>query len=857
MDKREIDLRWFVPVLALLLLIGSSALVFAQTPSGTVGVYYVGLEDAIAEAINVANPYVVRVDQPELAQVLVINNFLPREEETLRLFSNQVRQGDVGLVIFCGSQYPQTADDLRVLLGVSTFGLARTDRASDIQTGSEVDALQTAVAWHSAPQIQARTVISNPNLLLPIVTTSAQEPVLQRVRGREEAQTFIVGGWFNATSNAEWQNWPYFRYLVYRLIVEAAHSPRVLPFAGYPRSPVPQGQLRLALIGGGVALVLLVGWLLYRTRRYLFLHPGPENDVLTTPVLRQPENDWERAGFHRPLAGFFTLMTPYLLLFIFLVIYRFDTLPRTLVPWRQTLSFWQSTARWFDVVWLLFDFGTGAAVVYYCARLRSRYFRESLQYFRFYVWWQVLSGVVQLVSITLFATLVLPGTNLAYLSYYLVIHALIQFPGFFQVFRHFFRAMQRFDYDQILALLATFGPVAIQSAVVVWMRRWGAENPGAGEALGSVLGLGLGIYVSEVLVFFTGLLLYKRLGFSLRALLLPAFDRRVVRRVLNFGGRLTFGAVAVPLAVLAQQALLPQLFAGDGATRSEWTLAVYFAAVFDVLGTGLYRNLMPAMVEAHVRGYKTLLRYYVGQGLHYGLWISLFLVAVLSAIGDRVVTGIFGTPHAGAAQWLLPLLGWGTLQWPVWLANQVLIATEHPAATSWLTLVELSLRLGLAVVLVPGQGMMGFVLALVVALLVRVIASWVIAPRHVGRPRVYIWQTIIAPSGAAVIVYVLLRTIADRWWTPAFAFSLGLLFGGLFLGLAAYGFLTALFGGWDDGGLAELRRAMRISGVGLPLAWLLTVAVRLGAYSPLHGIFPMAIRPLAEDEARALTLRRL
>ena len=106
-----------------------------------------------------------------------------------------------------------------------------------------------------------------------------------------------------------------------------------------------------------------------------------------------------RAGFHRPLAGFFTLAMPYLLLFVFLIIYRFDTLPRTLVPWGQTLHFWETTARWFDVAWLLFDFGTGVAAVYYFAKLRSRHLRESFRYFRFYVWWQVLSGVLQLVIV--------------------------------------------------------------------------------------------------------------------------------------------------------------------------------------------------------------------------------------------------------------------------------------------------------------------------------------------------------------------------------------------------------------------------------------------------------------------------
>lgn len=846
--------RWFIPVLALLILVGSSAVVFAQAPSGAVGVYYVGVEDAIAEAINLATPHIVRVDQPELAQVLIINNFLPHEEETLRLFSSQAQRGDVGLVIFCGSQYPQTVGDLRVLLGVSTFGMSRSDRPRAIQLGSEADPLQRAVAWNSAPPIQARTVISNPNLLVPIITTSAQEPILQRIRGREETQVFIVGGWFNTASNAEWQNWPYFRYLVYRLIVEAANAPRVLAFANYPLSPVPHGRLRIGLVGGSIGLTLLVAWGLYRATRYLFLHPGAEDEVHLATTARVSPGDWARAGFHRPLAGFLALATPYLLLLVLLILYRFDTLPRTLVPWGQTLRFWEVTARWFDVVWLLFDFGTGVATVYYFARLRARYFREAFRFFRFYVWWQLLSGVVQVAGITTFATVILPGTALAHLSFYLIAHALIQFPGFFQVFRLFFRAMQRLDYESYLTFLATMGPIALQSTAIVLMRRWGAAHPAIGEALGSVLGLGLGLYLTETLVFIVGVLLYMRMGYSLRALLLPAFDRHVVRRVLSFGGQLTFGAVFIPLALLVQNALLPQLIPTYGEGLPDRTLARYFVAAFDLLALGLYHGLMPAMVEAQAHGYKTLLRYYVGQGLHYGMWISVFLLAGLSAIGGRVVLGIFGTPYAGAAQWLIPLLGWGALQWPAWLANQTLVATGHPAVTSWLTIVEQGLRLGLMVVLVPGQQMMGVVLALVVALVVRVIVAWIIVQRHIGRPRIYIWQTLVAPAGAATSVHYLLRAAVERWWTPTFSFSIILMLAGLLLGLVFYGFLTALFGGWDDGGLAELRRATRISGIGLPLAWLLAMGIRLGAYSPLHGLFPMAVRPLAEEEARALTL---
>ena len=54
----------------LLLLLTNSAPLMAQAPSTGVGVFYIGPEDVVAEAINLAHPYIVRVDQPELAQVI-------------------------------------------------------------------------------------------------------------------------------------------------------------------------------------------------------------------------------------------------------------------------------------------------------------------------------------------------------------------------------------------------------------------------------------------------------------------------------------------------------------------------------------------------------------------------------------------------------------------------------------------------------------------------------------------------------------------------------------------------------------------------------------------------------------------
>ncbi len=832
--------------------------VLAQTPLTAVGVYYVGVEDAVAEAINFAAPYIVRVDQPELAQVLVFNDFFPHEAETARLFATLVQRGDAGVVIFCGAHFPKTLEDLSAVFGVSAFGIANAEHGLSVRIGSEADPLQRAITWDSAPPLQARTVISNANLLLPIVTTTMREPVIQRVRGREGPQAFIVGGWLGDPSNHEWQHWSYFRYLVYRLIAEAADSSRVLPFSAYPLSPVPQGQARLGMmIGGGVA-IFLAFWTFYLTRRRLFLHPELWENLRPTTSFRplQPRL-WETVGFHRPLAGLLTLWLPYFLTLGLFFAYQMDYLPRVLIPWAHTLRLWQVTESGLAALWLLVDMGTGIAAVYYFATVRIRYPHEAFRYFQGYVWWQWLSGAVQFGGILLLATLVLPGTALAYLAFYVVAHALIRFPGFFQSFRFFFRAVQRLDYEQYLAVVAPIGMVTIQSATVWLLRRWGMRYPIIGETTGSILGLGVGVYLTELLGFILGLLLYKSLGYSLRALFLPTFDRQIIARVLSFGGRLTFGAVCVPLGALAQLFLLPRWLPAYNAIQSHWTLALAFAAAYEVLATGLYSGLLPAMAEAHIQGYKTLLRYYISQGLHYGLWFSLFLFVALRAVGAQAISSLAGVAFGDVISWLAPVLLWGVLQWGAWFTNQVLIATGRPAATSWLTIIEQGLRLGLMAVFVPARGMVGLPAACAVALALRLMAAWYLVYRHTGRIHIYVWRTIIAPAVAAWAVYVTLRLLAQRWGTPTYAGGVVLLGVALLPTLALYGFITALLGGWDDGSLAELQRATRLSGVGFPLAWLLLSGVRAGVrLSPLHGRFPAALRVLAEEEAQALTWGR-
>ncbi|HHE72288.1 MAG TPA: hypothetical protein ENL34_08430, partial [Chloroflexi bacterium] len=203
-----------VTLLLVALSLSSGGTIRAQTLTEATGIYYIGPEDILAAAIDLAAPYVVRVDQPNLAQVIVINN--APIKETLRTFGPEIQRGSLGLVLFTGPLFPQDIDDLRVLLGFSTFGMATTSASADVESLTTDDPLVGAIPWRTAPPIQARTVLTNPNLLEPLITTQVGEGLIQRVRGREATQVYLVGGWMGHPSNEDWRGWPYFNYLIYR-----------------------------------------------------------------------------------------------------------------------------------------------------------------------------------------------------------------------------------------------------------------------------------------------------------------------------------------------------------------------------------------------------------------------------------------------------------------------------------------------------------------------------------------------------------------------------------------------------------------------------------------------------------------
>lgn len=860
-------------------LLPSSTPVRAQATGETVGVYYVGPEDAIASSIDRAAPYVVRVDQPDLAQVIVINNAPLRE--TLETFGTEIQDERLGLVLFCGSFFPQTVDDLRLLLGFSTFGLDQTGTPTQVFPAGNDDPLARAITWRSAPELQARTLITNPNLLQPIVTTPGRQGIIQRVRGRGESQALIVGSWLSHPSNALWQDWGYYDYLVYRLVVDAADVSRPLTYADYPRSPTPHRPLRWAIAGAGIGLILAAGAVTYLARRRLYLLPETTDAAATFGAISRPnlpsgedtdrakrtmvsqervaaaptQSGWDHAGFHRPLAGFLTVLPAGLLLAAPLLIYERIFLPDMLMSDALGYNTWIMVSQWTLAFWALLDAGMGVAAVRYFATSRRHWPNQASKYLQFYVWWQFLSGALQVGLVAILTAVALPVFGLAHLSYYLLARTMLQFPGFFQVFAVAFRARERFDYEQLLLLFSQVITPVLQVAFALILQPVGEASAEFTAGIAGAFGLAAGIWGGQFLTFVLGARLFRRERLPLSSLFLPTYDARVTGEMLRFGLPWAIGAAMPGIGILLQSILLERFLLPFGLSTTSWLTLIRFTAVFEILLISLYRSLMPGLTEAATFDYKTLLRYYVSQGIRYGAWFSFFLFSIVGAFGPPALS-MAPTPWAQSdlRLWLVPLAAWGALRWAVWLPDRMLEAAGHPGWVSALTIIEQVIRIGGGYVLLQLWGPASLPAAYAVALLVRaILAKWV-AGRFLVRARIYIWQTLFVPAVCGLIVYELLQvlslTLLPTTWQGVSITTIALVLPALLL----YAFLTAVLGGWDDGSLRELRTATRISGLGRPFAWLLLQVVAFGAgHSPLHNRFPIHLYELAQDEAQAMS----
>ncbi len=849
--------RWYNPAMAASRVLGlvfltSLLLLSIVAPAwatNALRVYYAGPEGGVATALALADFELVT--DPALADVLVLNGIIPDPEA----LGARVRAG-AGLVLILGPDL--TAAAVQALLGMPlTLDLQQTP-LSLVAVAERDDPLLREIVWTGAPQIRQRYAVTTP------VATA-----FPLVRGYEDdawvlwtladGRTYVINAFLDE-ANAPFQSWGYFNYLIYHLVLRAAGQ-TPLSFADYPVSPVPHARERrlLYLLLAGV---LVLAWTVFAfVRRYSRRHPEAL-DVLVADrrdfATRVVATAWEDIGFHRPLAGFFVALMMGLVLFIPLIIYQNLVLPAYILPSAQALGIWGRVVQFFNVLWLLFDLGTSAAFIKFFAQYRVHDPRRAIQYGQVFVWWQALSGALQVALVTAIAGTFLPHTPYALYTWSVIIHTLIQIPGFYQVMRHGLMGWQRFDYAQILDVaLPVLFPIITQPVLVTLMVRWGAAHPGFGWPMGGVLGLGMAAYASELLTFLLGLWLYRRLGYNARLLFLAHFDRNIVKEALRFGVFEMLGSIAWATGQALEILITQTRLVNYNEVWGNWTLAQNFIFAYNVLNT-LYANLMSSISEAISHGRRLLSQYYAVMAYKWGGLLSAFIAAVLLAVADRFILGASGPEFVRAAVYAVPLILWGAIQYPSWVGDNIQLGANRPYLKSVLVGAEQAIRIVLALLLLRRYQINALIVAYFVGLLSKDIAAYWVNHRLCFPQRFYLWQSLAAPLLAGAAHYLVLRWLTGLIWQGDQVTSVLIFFIGILPSFPLFAFFYGLCGGWDEDTLGEMREAVTLTGFVRPLAWLFWAASALGSrLSPLHGLFPIAIRSAALEEARSLTQERV
>ena len=822
--------------------------------STTLRIYYAGDKtSSIYTALTIApRGTFTFVDDASQADVFVLNGSIP-DPITI---SAQLKKG-AGVVLFLGPD--MTSEAVSGLLGLP-LELTRTDTPVSLTQVKIDDPLIKQIIWNGSPQVRERFDILTPvNAVQPYVIGYENSSWLLWSANGNKA--YIFDAFLTDGFNPQIQEWAYFNYLVYHLVVRAAGL-APLSFADYPSSPVPHSSERNILLGLMGLIIITTFSAFFIVRRYSLKHPEELDKIVSDRSRFQVEEEsteWENVGFHRPLGGFLVALSIGLVLFIPLIVYQNLILPSYILPSAQALGIWGRVTQFFNLAWTFFDMGTSIAFIKYLSEHRVHDPKKGIQYGQVFVWWQALSGAVQVALVIGLASTLAPRSAYALYAWSVIIHSFIQIPGFYQVMRHALTGFQRLDYSRLLDIgLNMVFPMLVQPVFVTLMFAWGRTHPIFGGAMGGLLGMGLAAYAAELLTFLLGMWLYRRVGYNSRILFLAHFDWDVVKTSFKFGVFEMLGSAAWSFGQAMEIAITQGRLINYAEIWGNWGLAQNFIFAFNVTQT-LNDGVMPAISEAISNGKRVLSQYYSVMAYKYNGMTSAFIGAVLLAVAPRFILGSTGVEFARAALYVVPLTIWGAVQFPSWVGDNVQLGANKPWLKSILVFSEQMIRVTLAFILLARYQVTGLIIAYFVGLFSKGIAAYIINHKVCFPQRFYIWQSLIAPLLAGAAHYGIIWWISGLIWKGDQISSVLIFLIGILPSFPLYMFLYGLFGGWDEATLAELNESVALTGsVKWLTRWGMYEPTRLGArISPLNNRFPISNRGEAMEEARALTSEKV
>ncbi|MBN2151021.1 MAG: hypothetical protein JW839_06235 [Candidatus Lokiarchaeota archaeon] len=547
---------------------------------------------------------------------------------------------------------------------------------------------------------------------------------------------------------------------------------------------------------------------------------------------------WEMIGFHRQLGSEFWSILLNLISTGLTVIMAAYLVP-LISPYPEVGGYGGIAGGLFSVIFLIFDVPTNFGIGNFIAENRVKNPEKMMEYIRFFIWWQMFSGLIQVTGLSIFTFEVIVTGNYAYLTWLLLLILQRQWPSMLGIYRGCIDGFQHFDKSNLLNFLCgTVVGQLMNIAIVLFGRHYGMTHPEVGEIMAMAIAGSIGGYINDILFFIVSAYFFnkivKNMGLSARDAWRFKFGRDVVRRSLSYG----FQCSVVPLVSGGTGLLFLLWKTSQIPGFVTWSALVGTASgMTGMVGSYGNYNLSAALAEAYPNGKKVLASFYVSYAMMFRLmFVTVFamsLAAIYPFFSDiyHEVSGlVYWVP---ALIFYYPTLIRKLFDPFVWLPDSVMGGTFKIPQWAVARVVEegikvLNLYLALFVFNVQDMGIFGvnFLITfdMIIPIMIKTIYCIVYCHVKVVKIKIYWMKSVVLPAIAALPIV----PFALVWYNYVFlpmcvgigvivAATVSIIAAFLVMMFIVFFPLYALIGGFDDYMLYVFTKAVDLSGPSKPM----------------------------------------
>ncbi len=610
------------------------------------------------------------------------------------------------------------------------------------------------------------------------------------------------------------------------------------------------------------------------------------------------DKKWNAIGYHRALGQFWWNYVLLLVMALAALLFFSILIPNVLLPFPEVFGFYGVVTSLFSLLFTVLNAGTGDVVTRYVSEHSVNNPRKTLEYIRFFIWFQMISGLIQVTAIAIFTLYFMP-INLEYMKWMFIIYATVQFPGMLSVYQGCLGGFSRFDKSNKLSVLqqAIIQPLVLVICVLLF-RYLGGLFPAYGEMMGALIGYVIGNYLDDFITFAISARMFspilKKIGFSIKDTIVPRVSWDVAKNAITFGSKIMLSGMLYELVHFFVNIMIIAWLPQYGVILGIYGIA---KSVCDIALIQL--PMTPVLSEAYNHGKYAMYSYGIAFQLKYIGLIVGFLSINIGMVLPVVLFNVIGGNYSIAA-YIIPIL-MPVRATAIWcrFIDQVQVGASKPNHFVMTRIVEQATRFIAHLVLLhplllpsilPSHVELNFLGGTATAIpiffvvysfcdfpgmIVKIAFGFSLAKAKILKP---VGEKLVVPyyqmGGAMVIVFVLMLFF-NGGLVALFNMVVSLggfykyVMAGVYLLLVLFVipflmfFLYSLAGGWDDYGLSIFKDAVELAGPSRFLVRrLYAVCVWGHEHSPLKNKFPIpheaAAREIAElDELKRKTYESL